>query len=373
MNKESPNSSKVSDAYKQEHARAEALFSNIGTGAIATDEHGRIYRINDTALGLLGYKRKEVLGKWYPKIVIARNMEDKIIEPLERPITRVFVSGKPISETSYYQTKTNKRVPVTVTVSPVLLDGKPIGAVEVFQDISLEYEVDRMKSEFISIASHQLRTPLSAINTYASMLHGGFYGKLNKDQLTHMSTILSAVKRMNELIATLLDVSQIEAGKIRVTSQDVNLNELLKNIVAELVQQANERNVQVSVSMPDRPIIITSDTLLLGEVYSNLISNAIKYNPPNGSVVIALTQTTKQVIFSVMDTGYGIPQNVQKYIFTKFYRADNIKKIDTTGTGLGLYLAKQIAEILNGRIWFESKEKKGSTFYFSLPKKQKTI
>lgn len=355
-------------AYEEEHARAEALFQHIGTGAIATDEHGRIYRVNDAALEMLEYTREEMIGEWFPRLVIAVNEKGELTDQVDRPIARAFVSGRPVSQNTYYKTKSGKIIPINLTVSPILLDGRPIGAVEVFQDISIEFEIDRMKTEFISIASHQLRTPLSAINTYANMLNSGFYGPLNKEQKTHMATILTAIERMNGLISTLLDVSQIEAGKISVKPQKIEVSSLLKALINDHGQTAANKSIRIKTHYPDVPVIVTCDRLLLGEVYSNLISNALKYSRDGGEVEIALKNLKKNIVFSVRDNGYGIPKKMQKYIFTKFYRADNIKKIDTTGTGLGLYLAKQIADVLGGKLWFESIDKKGSTFYFSLSK-----
>lgn len=363
----------INRAYEEEHARAEALFQHIGTGAIATDELGRIYRVNDAALDMLEYKRKEMLGEWFPRVVIEVDQTGNITNQLERPIARAFVSGKPISENTYYRTKTGKIIPVSLTISPILLNGRPIGAVEVFQDITVEFEVDRMKTEFISIASHQLRTPLSAINTYANMLNSGFYGELNKEQKTHMGTIIQAIERMNGLISTLLDVSQLEAGKISVKPQKLEVCGLIRSLIQDHQQTGGNRNIQIKVICPHVPVIVTCDRLLLGEIYSNLLSNALKYSRENGVVEVKLKNLKNEIVFSVKDNGYGIPKKMQRYIFKKFYRADNIKRIDTTGTGLGLYLVKQIADVLGGKVWFESVDKKGSTFYFSLPKDPQTL
>ncbi len=358
----------INRAYEEEHARAEALFQHIGTGAIATDERGRIYRINDAALDILEYSREELMGQWFPDVIVEVDENGKITDPLERPITRAFMNGKPITENTHYKTKKGKIIPVSLTASPILLDGKPIGAVEVFQDITTEFEVDRMKTEFISIASHQLRTPLSAINTYANMLNSGYYGELNGEQQKYMETILKAIDRMNGLISTLLDVSQLEAGKISVRPQKLEVGSLLRSLINDYNQTADSKNLTIKTKLPTIPIIVNCDRLLLGEIYSNLISNAMKYSRDGGVVTVCLKERKNDICFSVQDTGYGIPKKMQKYIFTKFYRADNIRKIDTTGTGLGLYLAKQIADMLGGKIWFESLDKKGSTFYFALPK-----
>ena len=362
-----PKRTRVDDEY----ARADALFSSIGMGAISTDEQGKVERVNDAALEMLGYERDELVGQWFPGVIVAEDMNGVLIDSLDRPIVRSFLNGKPVSEKVYYRTKSKYKIPVYVTVSPILLKRKPIGAVEVFRDISLEYEIDKMKSEFISIASHQLRTPLSAINTYANMLQGGFHGDLNESQKEYMSIILSSVDRMNGLITALLDISQLEAGRLNVNLQTVDLADLVAEIMHEQMQAAKEKQLNLTARLTQlkrEDLHTESDPLLLGEIYTNLISNAIKYTPSRGKVTVNLEVSDNDIIFSVEDTGYGIPKELQPHIFTKFYRADNIRKIDTTGSGLGLYMVKHIADVLKGKIWFESVENKGSIFYFAHPR-----
>src|SRR5579862_5018961 len=155
-------------------AEAEALFRSIGDGAIATDAFGHITRVNPTALEILGVTAEEALGQWFPRVVpIVRN--DGTPMPLiERPIVKMFLTGRAISEKAIYRSKDGRNIPVSITVSPIIIGGKPVGAIEVFRDITIENEIDRMKSEFISLASHQLRTPLSTIKTYAHMLSEGY-------------------------------------------------------------------------------------------------------------------------------------------------------------------------------------------------------
>lgn len=351
----------------QEKAKTDAVFSSIGEGAIATDENGIIYRINKAALDILGISEKYALGKWFPDVVIIVDSNNKVISPLERPITRAFLTGKTISERVYYRTKKDPRLPVFVTVSPILLNGKPIGAVETFRDITQEYKVDRMKSEFISIASHQLRTPLSAINTYSRMLNSGYAGELTKEQKDFMRIILSSIDRMNELINTLLDISRIETGKLQINSSSVDYKEVILPIVREFTPQAVEKNITLSIKTPDKPLPVMADPLLLSEVFSNLLSNAIKYTPPKGKVSVTLAKKDSNIVLSVKDTGYGIPKESQEYLFSKFFRAGNVLQKETFGTGLGLYMVKLIANSIGGKVWFESRENIGSTFYFSIP------
>jgi len=352
----------------EERSKAEALFTSIGDGAIVTDENGRISRINKPALDMLGYTRKELVGKWFPKAIVATSMEGEPIKPLFRSVTQSFIDGKTVSQRLCYLTKNGKSLPVVTTVSPIIHDSKPIGAIEVFRDISLEHEVDRMKSEFISIASHQLRTPLSTINTYAQMLAHGFEGDLSPGQQKHMAVIISAVDRMNDLISTLLDISQLEAGKISVTLQETDMTKLLERLIQELGESAQSKDIKLMAHLPKETPIVNCDPLLVGEIYSNLISNAIKYTPKKGKVSVELRATESEILFIVSDTGYGIPKGQHDRVFTKFFRAENVQKKDTTGTGLGLYMVRQIAETLGGRVWFKSDEGKGSTFYFGLPR-----
>lgn len=353
----------------EQRAKADALFSSMGDGAIVTDEKGNISRINQAALDMLGFGKKELIGQWFPKAIMATTEEGDAIEPFDRIVTNAFMKGKAASGRTWYLTKPGRQIPVFVTVSPIMLNDKPVGAIEVFRDISHDLEVDRMKSEFISIASHQLRTPLSAINTYASLVATGFHGPLNKDQKELMDVILTSAEKMNDLITVLLDISRLEAGKLHVNIQKVDLNELLETILQELSPLAEDRNIQILVKSPSANLITKSDPLLLGEIYTNLISNAIKYSRDNGKIDIELQDAANKIVFSVHDNGYGIPENQQKRVFTKFFRATNVSKRDTNGTGLGLYMAKQVAELLQGRLWFESRPKRGSTFYFSLQKR----
>ncbi|CAN5367712.1 hypothetical protein BH09PAT4_BH09PAT4_05430 [soil metagenome] len=349
------------------HAQADALFSSIGDGAIATDELGKITKINHIALQILGYKESDVIGAWFPKVIQAYHENGRPISLIERPITRAFLTGKPVKERLLYKLKDGSLMPADCTVSPLVLEGRPIGAIELFRDISTEYEIDRMKSDFISLASHQLRTPLSAIKTYSHMLLEGFMGNIAPEQRKALRTIVSASNRMNELISTLLNVSRIETGNLIVRPKRINLNHLTDEVLKELALSADTKNISVVPKMPTTPLIIKADNLIVKEVLTNLISNAIKYTPAGGSVSVHLKKNIRTVLITVKDNGMGIPKNARDQLFTKFYRAQNVVRQETSGTGLGLYMVKGLVETLGGKIWFESVEHHGSTFYVRLP------
>lgn len=354
----------------EQRAEAEALFTSIGDGAISTDEFGRITRVNPTAQYLLGYKEKELLGAWFPKKVVAVGFDDTPVNLIDRPITKAFLTGRPVSEKLYYLRKDGGKLPVAMTVSPILLKGKPLGAIEVFRDITLEQEVDRMKSEFISLASHQLRTPLSAIKTYTHMLSDGYMGELNAAQKNSLDTIISASDRMNELISTLLNITRMESGTIAVSMKSVRIDGLAQEVIKELALMASGKSIRLSCEVrPRTGIKVVTDPLILKEIMTNLVSNAVKYTPEKGSVSISLRKSTGNAIVEITDSGWGIPEFAQDQIFSKFFRAHNIVKRETTGTGLGLYLVRGLIDALGGRVWFNSKEGEGTSFFISLPLK----
>lgn len=352
----------------EERAKTEAVFMSIGEGAIATDEFGKITRINPAALRILGYKEAEVVGEWFPNIVVALNDDGTPVRLIDRPITRAFLTGQTVFEKTYYRTKAGLQLPVSVTVSPIVHNDRPIGAIEVFRDVSVEFEIDRMKSEFISLASHQLRTPLSAIKTYTHMLMDGYMGDITPEQRRSLSTIVSASNRMNELISTLLNITRIESGSISIRPKMLNLKKLAEEVIKELEHTANSRDITLQLPENTPDYIVRTDSLIVKEIVTNLTSNAIKYTPDGGSVVLKLRARQDNVVFAVQDTGLGIPKSAHNQIFTKFFRAPNVIKLETSGTGLGLYLVKGLAERLGGKVWFESEEDKGSTFYLALPK-----
>ena len=353
----------------EQEARAEAIFYSIGDGAITTDEFGRITRVNPMARRILGYNKKDLLGEWFPQKVVMVNADDTVVNLIDRPITKAFLTGRPVYQKSFYRRKNGQKVPVAVNVSPILANGKPLGAIEVFRDISFEEEIDRIKSEFISLASHQLRTPLSAIKTYSHMLKDGYMGDVNPAQAQALQTIVDATNRMNELISTLLNITRMESGAVTAKLRPFRVDLLAQEVVKELLLSAADKNINITaVIKGDNSKILRSDRMILKEILVNLLTNAIKYTPENGSVKVTTNLQPDRILVSVSDTGSGIPKYSQDQIFSKFFRAENIVRRETTGTGLGLYLVKGLVDALHGQIWFKSNEGRGTDFFLSIPR-----
>ncbi|HSX06355.1 MAG TPA: ATP-binding protein [Candidatus Saccharimonadia bacterium] len=349
-------------------ARLEALFTSIGEGIISTDEHGTINRINHAALELFGLRRSEAMHKRLMDVIVPIHENGSFIDPFELPVSKAFQTGSSVGVRMLYRLKDGSTLPVYTTASPIISHGKPIGIIEVFRDLTTEIENEKLQTDFISIASHQLRTPLTAINMYAQMLQDGLAGDLTPEQEPYIEIVLTSVKRMNTLISTLLNITRLEAGGLAIKQQMVNVNDLVNEILTEFAPAAQAKSIALISRLPVDPDPAYIDGLLVKEICANLLSNAIKYTPEGGNVSLTFIETSKELTWSITDTGYGIPANDQRSIFLKFFRASNILHRDVSGTGLGLYLIKNIAESMGGELWFESIEDVGSTFYFSLPK-----
>jgi PAS domain S-box-containing protein len=359
---------------EQIRSKNEAILTSIGDGLVVVDKEGKISYINKSFEDMLGWKAQEIVGKSMVQVVPREDLNGVGVSFKERVLTQVLAGQKFVADltnTFYYIRKNKSRFPVSDIVAPVILNKKIVGAVEVFRDITKEKEIDKAKTEFVSLASHQLRTPLSTVNWYSEMLLTGDAGEVTPDQKKYLEEIYNGNQRMVDLVNTLLDVSRIELGTLVIESKPTNIVKLTQNVINEEKLQILEKKIKLSPSFEDNIPFIKSDPKLLRMVIQNLLSNAIKYTPNGGKVRISLLlDEKKNVILKISDTGYGIPKNQQDKIFTKLFRADNVIGKDTEGTGLGLYIAKSIVEQAGGKLWFESKENHGTTFYAALPLKK---
>lgn len=366
-------------ALKEDNAKNDAILESVGDGLVAFDTKGRVMFMNESVHRLLGWNKKELLGKVWTDVVKLQDVQGKTVPHEKLPFTLVIKKGEKLN-TGFkyvYRRKNNIPLPVSITISPIVSDGKTIGAIEAFRDITKERDVDRMKTEFISLASHQLRTPLSAIKWNLEMLLAGDAGKLSKDQFDMTKNVDESNERMISLVNSLLNVSRIESGRIIVEPQMTKLGDLVQGVIQEVQQKVNEKKQKLVLSVNKDLPAINIDQQLVRQVYINLLTNAIKYTPNGGEITVIISENEKEIISQVSDNGYGIPAKDKGKVFQKFYRGDNITKIITDGNGLGMYLVKAIITSSRGKIWFESHTpdekglrpgKQGTTFWFTLPK-----
>ncbi|TSC60438.1 MAG: Uncharacterized protein LiPW15_316 [Parcubacteria group bacterium LiPW_15] len=352
-----------------EHTAAELqqfkrAVDNASDHIIITDPDAKIIYVNRGAERTTGYSAKEMIGKtpalWggqMPKEFYT-NMW-RVIKTEKKSFTGKVTNRRKSGETYLSE----------FSISPILSeDGNIIFFVGVERDITKAEEIDRSKSEFVSLASHQLRTPLSAINWYAEMLLGGDAGALNDKQKDYASEIYASSRRMAELVGALLNVSRIELGTFAIEPKPTDIRDIANSVIKELEPKILTKNqVVVSNYSEDVPKLINIDPNLTRMILQNLISNSVKYTPDGGKISIFISKTERDVVVKVLDNGYGIPLNQQERVFEKFFRADNIIPVETDGTGLGLYIVKEIVEKSGGAVSFESEENVGTTFSVTIP------
>lgn len=354
-----------------EQQRDEAILKGMGEGLIAIDDQRRIVVINKVAAELLELGdeatiNKEPIKESYPLYSLGGKKDTKITDA-KHPSIIALKTGEQVEDVYGFLTSTGVKKQINIAASPFKVDGKVVGVVTIFRDVTKEKEVDRMKTEFISLASHQLRTPLSAIKWFIEMLVNGDAGKLKPEQLDFAKNVADSTERMIALVNSLLNISRIESGRIMVVPQPTDLRELVGGITNDLKAKTEEKQQTLIISVHDSLPKISLDPRLISQVYLNLMTNAIKYTQKGGEISVFISKKDDKVISQITDNGYGIPKEQQDRLFQKFFRASNAVKVETDGTGLGLYLIKAIVESSGGEIWFESEEGKGSTFWFSIP------
>ena len=197
----------------------------------------------------------------------------------------------------------------------------------------------------------------------------GDVGKLKTDQAEFVTNIAQSTKRMIDLVGSLLNISRLESGRIIVNPQPTNLAQLISVVVEDLHTDLKSRHQKLTIDIDPTLPSINLDERMVSQVYMNLLTNAIRYSPNGGEISVKVRRDGDDILSEVKDSGYGIPADEQKKIFERFFRASNVMKIETDGTGLGLYLIKIIVDSSGGRVWFKSTEGKGTTFSFTLPVK----
>jgi PAS domain S-box-containing protein len=353
-------------------AKDEAMLRSIGDAVIAADKDGNMMLMNTSAEQLFAVDSTKLIGKRVVETLKFYDEKDVLIPSNDRMLTRALRTGERQGSgedvCGFYHLPNGTTIALALTITPVTLKGNIIGAIGIYRDVTHAREVDRMKTEFISLASHQLRTPLSAIKWFGEMLLSGDAGKLSDDQIDVAKNISQSTDRMIELVNSLLNISSIESGRIIINPEPTDLKELVTSVISELHELTEEKQQTLIVSVHDSLQKLTLDRRLIGQVYLDLLTNAIKYTPKGGEITIIISANGDDIVSQISDSGIGVPKAQQAKLFNKFFRAENAVKVETDGNGLGLYLIKAIVESSGGKVWFKSEEGKGSTFWFSVPK-----
>ena len=370
------NTSSLENKLSAVESKSDVVINAIDDGVLAISKDGNIELINPSAQQIIGWDQGDALGLNWKSVLKLVTSDGKDVEDLENPISQSLSKNQPThNDKLFLLTSSEKRILVSIVSSPVGTEGE--GVIVVFRDITKEKAEEREQAEFISTASHEMRTPVASIEGYLGLALNPATAHIDEKARDFITKAHESAQHLGRLFQDLLDISKVEDGRMKNNPKVINVNEFLKDIFDGLATKANEKQLNY-IFMPDiidegkekslQPIFYANiDPDHFREVVSNLIENAIKYTP-SGEVVVNVTGDDKQISVSVKDSGIGIPAEDIPHLFQKFYRVDNSDTREIGGTGLGLYLSRRLAEAMSGNLRVESKYKEGSTFYLEIPR-----
>lgn len=352
---------------------SDAVISSVGDALLVVDNDGKITLVNQAFEDVTNFTKEEAIGNKFYDLVEAYYEDGTMLSENERLISRArdgLDSRYTMENQVYYKRKNGELFPVAGIASAIKVEGEFVGGVIVFSDITKIKQMEKAKSELVSMAAHQLRTPLSSIGWYIELLESS-EDNLTSNQRNYINQISKGNYRMVEMVKSFLDASRIELGTIKLEKEEFDLLNIVEEEIKEQAQKAIEKNMNIKFT-PDRGVPkVFGDRNKIRMVIQNLISNSIKYSREGGVVDISVkNKDNNKIIFRIEDRGHGIPEEDQQKVFSKLFRSDNIKDIGVEGTGLGLYIAKNIIERSDGKIWFESRENIGTIFYIELGSNQ---
>lgn len=331
-------------------------------GIIAIDFKKNIILSNKAAEEMTGYTQAQLQGHAIDQLIHLFDGEKEILSKTYCQLN--FKRGAKLIGKGGKQTKINL---VTAKVGETL--HSKLNYILILHDLSKEEELERMKLDFVSMASHELKTPLTSIIGYLSVFAAENKEKLPKKEFDLIDRSLISAQQLLTLIQNILNVNKMESSQVSVSAEPIDYVAVLSKAVEDLRSQANQKQIELTLNLPkEAPLpTVLADPIRIGEVVTNLLANAVNYTNPSGKVDVTVTLSPNEVTTIVSDTGIGIPKEAIPHLFNKFFRVSGQTQKMSKGTGLGLYIAKSIVEKLNGKIWVESELGKGSTFSFTLP------
>ncbi|MBI5964341.1 MAG: GAF domain-containing protein [Chloroflexi bacterium] len=356
---------------QEDASRSQAILEAVADGVLVTGADNRITFVNSSTERIISVDEARLLGNPLDAFgglfgKAAGTWTDTIRHWSRNPSS--YHSGDTYAEQLELE---NGRIAL-VHLAPVIFQNDFLGTVSIFRDITHEVEVDRLKSEFVATVSHELRTPMTAIKGYVDILTMGAAGALNENQLHFLDVVRNNIDRLNTLVSDLLDISRIEAGRVTLNPQAVDLYEIAEDVVADMLRRSQSENKPMALSLdaPTKKLpSIIGDSERVRQILGNLVDNAFSYTPSNGTIRVNIHQEDDSLQVDVQDNGVGIAPEDQTRIFERFFRGEHSLVLATPGTGLGLPIVRQLVEMHNGRIWMTSTgiPGEGSTFSFTLP------
>ena len=348
-----------------ERNKTMAILENLTDGILLLDMNGKVEIVSPMAREFLKKEENEIVGN---------NFFDLVNDEKFKELKELLKEDERIK--AVHRKEVDVGDNLSLEVSSIFLKAESVDKeiLIILHDITRDKLVEKMKTEFVSIAAHQLRTPLSAIKWTIKMMLDGDAGKITEDQKDLLEKTYISNERMIGLINDLLNVTRIEEGRFLYRQEKIQLEDIVGLVVESSAELLEMRKIKLDIDVPkDLMPEVKVDKEKMSLVVQNLLENAVKYSKEGSEIKIILENKGSEALFKIIDKGVGIPKNQQERIFTKFFRGDNVVALETEGSGLGLYTTKNIVEAHKGKIWFESEENKGTTFYFTVPFVKKSM
>lgn len=344
---------------------SKTILSTVDTGIITLNESGIIKDLNRFALFMLKLKFSEAVGKKYSDIIklksfqITKNIKHKM------PVEYVLTAGKQyVTNKLSISSEHKKNFPVELSIIPFFDQNKVIGAALSFRDITKEKEIEKSKNEFISIASHELKTPITAIKALSQILERKLKIEGNNKHIYLISKINQQIDKITKLINDLLNLNRIEEGNFALKKSLFDYDAMLRQLISDFKYTTPNYHILKTGLVSGK---LYADKDKITQAIMNLLNNAVKYSPSNKKIILKVTKNKNNLITSIQDFGIGIDKNDQPKLFKRYFRSEISQEKKIMGFGLGLYICSEIIKKHKGKIWFESKLGKGTTFYISLP------
>jgi PAS domain S-box-containing protein len=385
--KNSASTAKLADSLRNAQTKGDIILSTIEDGVVLIDGQGVVQLFNQGAGAITGWDIEDAKGlDW--KLVF--NFIDKKGEPVteaETPFAKALKSAQTVRDsTATIISKSNMTIATSFSVTPTLENGTVTGMIAVFRDVSAERQEENQRAEFISTASHEMRTPVAAIEGYLSLSLNEKVATIDARARDYLQKAHASTKHLGELFQDLLTSAKAEDGRLTNHPEVVEMGGFMEQLTSDLHFSAQKKNLAMDFMIGNNSVIdasspgqLTGDKVIrplyyvqvdpdrLREVVTNLFDNACKYTDA-GKISLGLTGNDSIVQIYIRDTGHGIPPEDIAHLFQKFYRVDNSATRTIGGTGLGLFICRKIVELYRGRIWVESTLGQGSTFYINLPR-----
>jgi PAS domain S-box-containing protein len=347
----------------------EAMIASTPDAVITLDQRFCVRDLNPAAVSVLGRAREEIIGHACSEVLRCKNLNRTVLCGTSScPFTRVQQQHKPLpNEELLIGVDAEHICEVSASVTPVTFNNE-IYTVFAVRDLSALKVANRVRSNFVSMVSHELRTPLNSVHGFIDLLLQGHMGELMPEQHTYLGYAQEGVQQLVSIVEDILFMTRSDLGQFEVKQEEVHVQSLAQQVFRNLQQQASKVDVTLSLDIPaDMPPLYV-DPQRLKQVLNNLVTNAIKFTPPGGTVTVQMRPHDEQfAMITVADTGYGIPPEDRPHIFERFYQSNHSQQSKMGGYGLGLSIAKLIVEQHGGTLTFETVVDQGTTFAFTVP------